>query len=174
MLVYSIFQDLNLLDIVPNSDMIRSINDSNIYILLIIMVSLSFVLRLIGIGFVLYYRCLILSIDRRWKNEREDSFINEINEQRYLSKISPFTNTTITFDVAKRTTYDQSNNNIITNTNEENVINENFNLYTSFNFIDYANEAKLIENNSNLINRIRQVNLFIIRKTQARHFLRQI
>ncbi len=102
MLIYSFFFELDLINIDSKiSSKIEEYYENKVFIVVLILVSISFILRVLAIGLLLYYRCLIITINRRKKNEREDSFISNEEVNQNLSLICKDTTSIVSFSGKK-------------------------------------------------------------------------
>jgi hypothetical protein len=79
------------------STKIEEYYENKVFIVVLVLVTISFILRLLAIGFLLFYRCLIITISRRKKNERDDSFINNDEVNQNVSLICPDTTSIVSF-----------------------------------------------------------------------------
>lgn len=69
-------------------------------IVVISFMSIGLLSRIISIVFIICLRSVIKSINKRWRNEHEDSFGNEVDEnQQTLSLINPDSTSIVTFGI---------------------------------------------------------------------------
>lgn len=102
MLIYSFLFELDLVNIDSKFSLkISEFYENKVFIVVLVLVTISFILRLLAIGMLLYYRCLIIILKRRKKNEREDSFINNNEVDQHLSLICQDTISTVSFSGKK-------------------------------------------------------------------------